>query len=57
MPSICVEDLFFGYTGTKNYILKSFSLIKEKSGTIGLLGTNGCGKSTLVKLLAGILQP
>ncbi len=57
MNSVCVEDLFFGYPGTKNYILKSFSLTKDISGTIGLLGTNGCGKSTLVKLLAGILQP
>lgn len=57
MNSVCIEDLFFGYPGTKNYILKSFSLINDKSGTIGLLGTNGCGKSTLVKLLAGILKP
>jgi len=34
--------------------LKEISLEIEKGECIGLLGRNGCGKSTLVKLLAGV---
>lgn len=34
--------------------LKSLSLEIKKGECIGLLGRNGCGKSTLVKLLAGV---
>ncbi|WP_207435232.1 ABC transporter ATP-binding protein [Sabulibacter ruber] len=34
--------------------VKSMSLEIKKGECIGLLGRNGCGKSTLVKLLAGV---
>ncbi|WP_210465436.1 ABC transporter ATP-binding protein [Rufibacter roseolus] len=34
--------------------LKNMSLEIKKGECIGLLGRNGCGKSTLVKLLAGV---
>lgn len=37
--------------------LKEISLEIEKGECIGLLGRNGCGKSTLVKLLAGVYPP
>jgi len=57
MLSICVEDVWFRYSGTKNYILEEFSLEKIEPGTIGILGTNGCGKSTFLKLIGGIYSP
>lgn len=37
------------------YILKNFSLDIAKGQIIGLLGPNGCGKTTLLKLVAGLL--
>ena len=55
--SICVEDVWFRYSGTKNYILEEFSFKKIEPGTIGILGTNGCGKSTFLKLIGGIYSP
>ncbi|PWI47726.1 hypothetical protein CEE45_10110 [Candidatus Heimdallarchaeota archaeon B3_Heim] len=57
MVTVSVEDLWFRYSGSKGYILKSFTLKKGTPSTIGLLGINGCGKTTLLKLLGGILSP
>ncbi|MET0638216.1 MAG: ATP-binding cassette domain-containing protein [Chitinophagaceae bacterium] len=37
--------------------IKPLDLEIEKGECIGLIGRNGCGKSTLIKLLAGVYQP
>jgi len=37
--------------------IESLDLVIESGRTIGLLGPNGCGKSTLIKLTAGLLTP
>ena len=47
---------------TKSYkrnhpVLADLNLQIPAGRIIGLLGPNGCGKSTLIKLIAGILQP
>lgn len=47
---------------TKSYkagapILKDFNLSLSSGKIVGLLGPNGCGKSTLMKLICGILSP
>lgn len=47
-----VEDLHFSYGS--NEILKGVSFEAWKGEVIGLLGPNGCGKSTLIKALAGV---
>ncbi len=39
------------------YVLHNLNLEIPSGKIIGLLGPNGCGKSTLVKIIAGILQP
>ena len=38
-------------------VLQNFNLAIPAGRLIGLLGPNGCGKSTLIKLIAGLLQP
>ena len=38
-------------------IIKDFSTIIKKGDKIGIIGPNGCGKSTLIKLLTGQLEP
>lgn len=38
-------------------ILTNLNIAIPKGRIVGLLGPNGCGKSTLIKMVAGILQP
>ena len=38
-------------------VLNDFNCALPSGKIIGLLGPNGCGKSTLMKLICGILQP
>ena len=39
------------------FSLRRVSLVLRPGSLTGLLGPNGCGKTTLLKLLAGVLQP
>ena len=39
------------------YVLDNFNLTIEGGKIVGLLGPNGCGKSTLMKLISGLLVP
>ncbi len=38
-------------------VLENFNLEIPSGKIVGLLGPNGCGKSTLIKLISGLLQP
>lgn len=38
-------------------VLHNLNLSIESGRIVGLLGPNGCGKSTLIKLISGLLQP
>ncbi len=51
-----VKDLKFSYLVGMD-ILKEVSFQVETGEIVGVLGANGVGKSTLLKLLAGILTP
>ena len=41
----------------ERWVLKGISFDIKKGEAVGLIGHNGCGKSTTLKLLAGILYP
>ena len=49
------ENISFSY-GEKP-IIKDFSIRIVRGDKIGIVGSNGCGKTTLVKLLLGELKP
>lgn len=38
-------------------VFSGFNLVLPKGRIVGLLGPNGCGKSTLIKMIAGLLTP
>jgi len=54
-PIIATDDVDVGYDGRT--VLSGLSLRIDNDDRIALLGANGNGKSTLVKLLAGRLAP
>ncbi len=54
--AISVEHLSFGYH-PKECILKNVSFHVDKGKFLGIIGPNGGGKSTLLKLLLGLLEP
>ena len=54
---ICFENVSFQYTGSENYVLKNINIHFNTSETVCLVGENGSGKSTFVKLLLRIYDP
>ena len=54
-PMLSLDNVDIGYDGKA--VLKGVSLRIDMEDRIALLGTNGNGKSTLAKLLAGRLEP
>ncbi|MBG6285884.1 MULTISPECIES: ATP-binding cassette domain-containing protein [Pseudomonas] len=53
---IVVENAGFAHPGGPA-LIRDFSLVLQRGDRIGLLGANGTGKTTLLKLLLGDLQP
>ncbi|MBK8452664.1 MAG: ABC-F family ATPase [Thiofilum sp.] len=52
-----VENLTFGYEGMDKPLINNFSFTIEAGEKVAIIGENGVGKTTLVKLLEGQLQP
>ncbi|MEE2786469.1 MAG: ATP-binding cassette domain-containing protein [Myxococcota bacterium] len=50
-----VEEMTFGYDQTP--IIQGLSTTILRGDRIGIIGPNGCGKTTLLKLLLGHLEP
>ncbi len=55
MPDLSITGLEAGYGAVR--VLHGVSLEVKAGETVALLGTNGNGKSTLMKCLAGLLRP
>lgn len=54
-PVVQVEDVSFSYTGPP--VLKHITLEVQEGEFLGLVGPNGGGKSTLLKIILGLLKP
>lgn len=55
MLAITVNDLCVSF-GARD-IFKKISFALEEYDKLGIIGTNGCGKSTLFKVILGELEP
>ncbi len=54
---VTLSDLSFGYGDDPQEILRSIDLEVGPGETVGITGANGCGKSTLIYLMTGLLRP
>lgn len=52
---VSFEDVALGYDGTP--VLEGLTLDVRPGDCLALLGPNGCGKSTILKAMAGIITP
>ena len=52
-----VKNIWFSYETWDKYVLQDISFTVEQGEIVGVLGANGVGKTTLLKILAGLLQP
>jgi ATP-binding cassette subfamily B protein len=51
------EDIGFRYPGAEGWALRNVSLFIPKGQSLALVGENGAGKTTFIKLLSGLYQP
>src|SRR5687767_9943937 len=54
-PLVEISDLDFGYG--RQPVLSGINLRIDAGTTLGLIGPNGGGKTTLIRLLLGLLEP
>lgn len=52
-----VRNICFSYKKAGSEILNGFSVCVHSGEAVGLIGSNGCGKTTFGKLAAGLLKP
>jgi iron complex transport system ATP-binding protein len=55
-PYLKAGELDFGYSSDR-MVIRNVSLSLARGTLAAIIGANGCGKSTLIRLLAGILIP
>ena len=54
---LTIEDVSFAYPGAEGTALSELSLEIEAGSVVGIVGSTGAGKSTLVDLILGLLEP
>ncbi|HAT6340711.1 TPA: ATP-binding cassette domain-containing protein [Legionella pneumophila subsp. pneumophila] len=55
--ALVVEANKMSYAINDKPIIKDFSLLMTRGDKLGIIGPNGCGKTTLVRLLLGEIKP
>lgn len=56
-PAATLEDVEFRYPGDGGFVLCVPSLRLERGERVAVVGASGCGKTTLINLMAGVLVP
>lgn len=54
---IQLNNVYFIYPNTVNYTLSDISLAIKKGERVGIIGKTGCGKSTLIDIITGLIMP
>ncbi len=57
VPALALRDVSFSYPASATRVLDGLSMTIDQGETVGLVGRNGSGKSTIVKLVNGLYAP
>lgn len=57
LSSMEIKNISKSYRHGKQQVLQDVSVMVQDGECIGILGVNGCGKSTMLSILAGVLRP
>lgn len=52
-----IKDLSFNYENNKKLVLDKLNLKIKKNTCVGIVGSNAAGKSTLINLVCGLINP
>ena len=52
-----LDNISFSYPGSNAYAIRDVSIELPLEGKVAIVGENGCGKTTLIKLLCGLYEP
>ena len=55
--SLSLQELEFSYPTSPKPILNGLSIMIERGEKVGIIGTSGTGKTTLIDIIAGLLEP
>lgn len=56
-PIIAFRNVYFAYPGSEEYTLSNISFEVTSGGTEIIIGGSGSGKSTILKLILGLIKP
>jgi ATP-binding cassette subfamily B protein RaxB len=56
-PRIELRGVGFRYSDSEGEVLRGVNLTIEPGESVAIVGVSGCGKTTLIKLMLGILKP
>jgi ATP-binding cassette, subfamily B, bacterial CvaB/MchF/RaxB len=57
VPEIEVRNVSFRYSQNEPWILQNINFKLMRNQSLALVGTSGCGKTTLLKLILGLIEP
>jgi ATP-binding cassette, subfamily B, bacterial PglK len=54
---IQLNNIYFKYPNSDNYTINNMTIEIEMGSVIGIVGATGCGKSTLIDIIMGLIEP